>query len=1036
MQPIRGAEACRSELNVQQLRSFAENAERRKEETDMSAGRILPVGLLLAVVAAFSLVGASHAPTLAQGATVSPELFGAAIEPEEEETFTITVETGPTPIPKIDVVFAFDRTSSMGDEINVAKDEAISIMDGIRDRVPDSWFGVVSFMDYPGYYSYPGYADQYGDEAYDDVPWENTQDLTANLSAVSSAINGLSLGWGADGPECYTRALYEVMSVEWRALTKKIVIMIGDAPTHDLDFAGHNFGGDPGRDAIAMTSDDLNFETVVSQLRNTELVTVLAVQGYAGGGEYQTYAEHTFKGMSTGYAGAAGTNGQYYLLDDAGEIPDAIEEMMESEVEIIDVLTLDVPEEYADWVTFSPNQHTDVGPDTTVTFDATITVPEGTSEGEHSFLIQVLGDGALLGATSVNIIVPSEVQSDDLGFRANPDGYGFKNDDTSQSWDMFQQFFGADNVLHSNGDRVYVAAQFFNDHYSGIGNGGSCDGFSATSLINWENLGQPNSGIFAMPHYEPLYDAGEQVAMWNAIAYQQGFQLGWELIAQDLSDRSTSDNSPTYYYEKIKQYISNGEPVVLWMRPKDGGGGHSVVPYRFEESGDNGLVYVYDNNDPGDANRKIEFDLAHDEWKYTVLKFWIIPLKTWSGDSSHAGLAVHPLSLRLHKGLATWNIPEDMGGTAALVGVAGNATIEPDAPDAEPILPILEDVPPFELYYVPGADHDAAIQGTGAGAASISVYTRGMLAKVETSVTSSTADRLEPSVDGTAFSYQTGDISKGYSATLDKEFVDTSRVASVRDTTISAGEAATFEMNPGEAFTYTNEGGPKSYDLMLMQLGSGAGAFEGEDISMGANETHIITPTDWDALDTAPIILEIDKGNDGTIDETRTLVPLAAGWNDKCYVGDSTSVQNALTGISDKVLAVYVLRPSQQFDRWFPARPELSTIGNLNPYDQLFVLMSEGGTWERQTSTQTQTTVNLVQGWNSICYTGETKSVGEATSGITEAIGILYSFLDTQAWERYVPNRPDVSTMSTLTQLDSVLLLITQDGGTAWVFDP
>jgi len=141
-------------------------------------------------------------------------------------------------------------------------------------------------------------------------------------------------------------------------------------------------------------------------------------------------------------------------------------------------------------------------------------------------------------------------------------------------------------------------------------------------------------------------------------------------------------------------------------------------------------------------------------------------------------------------------------------------------------------------------------------------------------------------------------------------------------------------------------------------------------------------------------------------------------------------------GIEDKVLAVYILNESQAFEGWFPDDPLASTIDTLHPYDQLFVLMSEAGTWKQEQTTQTRASVNLVQGWNSICYTGQTKPVEEATAGIAQAIAVLYRFLDTQAWALYVPNKPDVSSISTLTKLDSVLVLVTAEGGTTWVFDP
>ncbi len=113
------------------------------------------------------------------------------------------------------------------------------------------------------------------------------------------------------------------MFLNWRPICGKILIMIGDAPTHDLNFANYNFGGDPGRDGIAQTSDDLDFETVVSEVKEAG-ITVFAVQGSSSAG-----ATATFKGMSVGYAEAEGTNGQYFLLDDASQIPDAIKKMID-----------------------------------------------------------------------------------------------------------------------------------------------------------------------------------------------------------------------------------------------------------------------------------------------------------------------------------------------------------------------------------------------------------------------------------------------------------------------------------------------------------------------------------------------------------------------------------------------------------------------------------------------------------------------------------------------------------------------------------
>jgi len=164
---------------------------------------------------------------------------------------------------------------------------------------------------------------------------------------------------------------------------------------------------------------------------------------------------------------------------------------------------------------------------------------------------------------------------------------------------------------------------------------------------------------------------------------------------------------------------------------------------------------------------------------------------------------------------------------------------------------------------------------------------------------------------------------------------------------------------------------------------------------------------------------------------------MVKGWNHKCYIGEQKGIEDALADIAGKVSALYRLSASrQEFDRWFPDRSDLSTITSLNPYDQLFVLMSGAGTWTQEQSAGQQASVSLVQGWNSICYTGQPKVVADATSGIAGKFSVLYTLGDDQTWGRYVPGRTDLSDMTQCTQLEALLVLVTQEGGATWVFNP
>jgi hypothetical protein len=169
---------------------------------------------------------------------------------------------------------------------------------------------------------------------------------------------------------------------------------------------------------------------------------------------------------------------------------------------------------------------------------------------------------------------------------------------------------------------------------------------------------------------------------------------------------------------------------------------------------------------------------------------------------------------------------------------------------------------------------------------------------------------------------------------------------------------------------------------------------------------------------------------------TPTLTNLVAGWNYACYAGVGQPIGDALADISDGVLAVYRLGPEQRYERWFPTRPEFSTITSVSPHEALFLLMANGHSWQQGVGTSPPTSRDLAQGWNSVCYTGATKDVEVATANIAGRFGALYVLAPEQTWKRFIPGRPEISSLSSLQRLSSVLILVTQPEGAQWVFDP
>ncbi len=332
--------------------------------------------------------------------SVSPETFVATLAPGESVSEKVTVNIPSTP-PKVDVVFAFDLTGSMGDILNTAKSRAIEIMTTLDVLDIDISYGVVSYMDYPNCYNSYGYNSCYGTAG--DYAYAMNQAITSERSSVTSAINALTLGNGEDGPEAYTRVLYESYSdssIEWRSGAKKILINFADNIPHDNNLnegvtAGTwSTGGDPGRDEEMFTSDDLDLQTVLSEMATNNVVLLEAHTTSS----YQSYWQYWAKI----------TGGSFFITNSSTMVND-VASAISSELVTATVSNLHMAAStgYESWLTsVSPSSYSGKT-GTSTDFTVTLTVPDGTDGGSYSFTLSALDDSNIsYGDQSVAIAVP------------------------------------------------------------------------------------------------------------------------------------------------------------------------------------------------------------------------------------------------------------------------------------------------------------------------------------------------------------------------------------------------------------------------------------------------------------------------------------------------------------------------------------------------------------------------------------------------------------------------------------------------------
>lgn len=337
--------------------------------------------------------------------------------PGDTRTLQYDVHLPPAPI-QADILFAFDTTGSMNNVIETAQERAVEIMSNLGTLISDIRFGVIDFRDYP--------YDPYGQST--DWPYRLRQPLTRHAPYVQMKIEELEGEGGVDGPEAYTRVLYEAYADEhigWRPEARRFIIVFGDSVPHDddlnagipapqphLEYEIWRTGYppayvDPGRDAAGGTADDLDFQPVLSALRTNSITLLFIV------------SDARFEGISADdllvywqtWAAMTGSGGDARVLEDLGDLPATIQSLVMAAVRHLDRLTVNVaPSWFEEWVTIVPTAYEDVdipADGLNRHFEVNIAVPLGVPADHYMFDLIVEADGTVYQRQRVEITVPN-----------------------------------------------------------------------------------------------------------------------------------------------------------------------------------------------------------------------------------------------------------------------------------------------------------------------------------------------------------------------------------------------------------------------------------------------------------------------------------------------------------------------------------------------------------------------------------------------------------------------------------------------------
>ena len=324
--------------------------------------------ILLAAGAAFTMFGGA-----AWADTISPLTFSADLAVGESVTIekTVVVEKEGTSTALIDVMFLFDVTGSMGDEIVAAKSAADAILTGL------SGFGDLASG--TGWYSDPKFDGVHTDLTTTDATtvagiddmWEGYSVGDPFSTPPWCSVAGTAVGCGGDFPEQGNAAIKDAAdNSTWRAGSNRFIVVLGDAsfkspPTDAATMAaltaagvsliGVDFGG------MGSSVNDLGGET------------------FAASATPATIVDAILDGVTSSFA----TYSKVTVDDLGGGMPE------------IDVSTVCTGADIGMCVGDTATGMYDRSVDRTFTFDVTF---KRVAAGDSSFLTHALVDGGIVAS--------------------------------------------------------------------------------------------------------------------------------------------------------------------------------------------------------------------------------------------------------------------------------------------------------------------------------------------------------------------------------------------------------------------------------------------------------------------------------------------------------------------------------------------------------------------------------------------------------------------------------------------------------------
>jgi len=254
-----------------------------------------------------------------------------------------------------------------------------------------------------------------------------------------------------------------------------------------------------------------------------------------------------------------------------------------------------------------------------------------------------------IGASGEGSFDTSGTYVADLGFRPDYDGFSFPNYGSEATAvdltaDDIRRMFGDQVCATMAGDTCVLTPagkQWMESLNQSMG-GGHCEGMAVLSnLLYTKRLTPTNYGADTTPELSIAGNADLQ----REIAYW--FTTQATLPAREGIVQQTPKGILNTLFTAFEAGPSGSNTYAVGFYKRDMTGGHAVTPYAIEDRG--GGIYwimIYDNNYPG-AARAIEIDTNADTWRYSGSTNPSEPADDYEGDAESFTLELAAIEPRL-----------------------------------------------------------------------------------------------------------------------------------------------------------------------------------------------------------------------------------------------------------------------------------------------------------------------------------------------------------------------------------------------------